>query len=937
MKKKKIMNSVLVILLITSVLGVMFTGTTTAQEYSGDIWATDNEGETRENFPETAELYFTVVLDQSESVEITVDFLEDEDDPPIERRVVTTDDEGIYEAHEDVFFDPIDLSELEGEYLLVLRYDGEELEQKTINIYEPEYIHSSVVTTEDDHETEKDYFFDGERIYFRADMEDQYGWDPVEMPDLSVVIERDGEEVDTTGLTYYYEEGSLFGDFWLSEYEFGEYTLRIMDNEDEVEYASTYFTVVNVAASIEPEVHPYTQGQDIELRVESNYPNNINVSIRDSDDQEDYSTMDGAEWNDQELVNEFWSTEYTIPMDEEDGTYYLWVESAADGENLETIPFQVEKYTLDIETDKAQYLPGEEVTTFYSVTNYLDGSEYEDVDVEWQMEYRTVEGEDEILSGEADDGEFVFTLPEDVLVGSGFEITVSAIDTQERYEDEESITRFVSDLELDLTVDSDEYFVGQKAYVNIETPVGGVEVDLELEHEGELIEEKTVVTDGGGHYTAVFDLEYSGPYLVRGNATWNDMYELDDDDFEVFEESRRLSVMLETDRGTNPYYRGEEGTVFYTVTRRGETITDEVSVQYRLSSDQRVLARGFADGGEIDFEIPEDYSPDREEDLEMEVVATLDREVQGVDDITIPVSIGDILLNPSTRYYEANDVVSFNYEFEGISDDEIESMEYRVLDENPDAWQADPEIIMSGTPTEGSFEITIPEHPEDSYYVELQAVTEDGHSIETIEQIHHTSGFYLRTEIITEPRYTTDVYEPGQEIEISYELVSRDGSPLPDTVRVVCEIAGHPEVYSFRTDETEGTFTITVPELSNGEHYVSISVEGESTMETVEVDNNPSFLNRRVYGTLSITGLVAAILILLALIMVGKLYQEKERKRSLFGEPKETKESSEEPTNEGKSLGKVEGSDEGFVIEKGEAEPEDQWSSESQIEPGEKE
>ncbi|MEF8835440.1 MAG: hypothetical protein V5A76_04720, partial [Candidatus Thermoplasmatota archaeon] len=378
----------------------------------------------------------------------------------------------------------------------------------------------------------------------------------------------------------------------------------------------------------------------------------------------------------------------------------------------------------------------------------------------------------------------------------------------------------------------------------------------------------------------------------------------------------RLSVMLERDKGVNPYYPGEEGIVFYTVTRGGETVTNDVNVKYRLYSDQRVLDKDFAEGGDIEFQVPSDYSPSGEGNLFMDVEATLDREIEGDSSIEIPVSIGDILLNPDQWEYEAGDEVYFEYEFQEIGIDEIDSLEYRALDPNN-------ELIMSGTPTDGAFELVIPENPASSYKVELEAITEGGESIETRERINHVSGYFLRTEVVTESDYITGVYESGDVIQISYELVSRDGTPLPETVKVEYRIQGYPgSYYSFRTNDTKGTITLTIPELKDGEQLLSIQVNEVGNVEIIDVDNDPSLLNSKVLGNVSLSGMMTTILLVIALILaILALYRTLSGRTSPRKKPPQTQgiERTQIPPEEEKG-------GEGFQIEEGESKQKNQWS-----------
>ncbi|MBS3789468.1 MAG: hypothetical protein KGY66_00950 [Candidatus Thermoplasmatota archaeon] len=933
MKKRKVLGLAVVLVLVTSSFVIALTGEVAAQGDDGEIYATDENKIQTDNFPIGSELYFTI---ESDLIEETLEVQLRYEGSLMDSKSVETDNNGNYiSAEEDVFFDLTGMSE--GEYNLTISQTDGDFNSYFVNIYEQEFTEGSmVITTADDHEKPKDTFFAGETIYYYGEVKDQHDNPPVEHPyQLDAFVEYDDQENFVERNLADQEDGSFSGEFDINQE--GNFTLIIRDLQDgDVEIANYTFTVMDIyfRVSIEPELNIYTQGQEIDLRVESDYPHNIDVAILNSL-EEPYRLMDGALWKDQELINEFWSTEYTIPKDEEDGTYYVVVNSTETGETLEVTEFEIQKYSLEVETDKDVYHPGEKVKAYYTVENLLDGSPANNVNVSWRMYYITEDlVEVNSLGGEGVDGEFSETLPKDAAVNNNFLIRVWANDTEERYQEQEGIYRFVGDLNLDLNVELDEYIVGQTLYVELQTSTGNVEVEIELHYDDTVVDQKTVVTDSSGYYKVTMDLSGRPPghYVVSGNATWNDMFDTDDDDFELIEESKRLSVMLERDKGVNPYYPEEEGMVFYTITRGGETVTNDANVKYRLYSNHRVLDKDFAEGGEIEFQVPSDYSPSSEGDLWIDVEATMDRETDGASTIRIPVSIGDILLNPDQWEYEGGDEINFEYEFHGIEENEVDSLEYRVLD---DYVGADPEVIISGTPSDGVFEITIPEEPEDLYSVQLQAVTESGASIETTERINRISGFFLRTEIVTDSDYTTGVYEPGDEIEISYELVSRDERPLPETVTVGYRIQGYPESdHRFKTNETEGTFTLTVPELNDGEQVLSIQVAEEGNLEIIDVESDPSWGNRIVFGNVSVSGLIMTLLILLALILagVGVLMAKsdksipKSKKRKPPKKPEETMESEEEVVVE------EEGGEE-FVIEEKREPLEQEWKDEPQIEP----
>ncbi|MEF8832900.1 MAG: hypothetical protein V5A66_05225, partial [Candidatus Thermoplasmatota archaeon] len=98
MEKRKILNLTIVFLLVASGFMIFFTGNVAAQQYNGDIYATNSDGDSVKNFTEGSDLYFSIFLNESVNVEVTVDL--EVSEANIRRRTVTTED-GIYRAHEE--------------------------------------------------------------------------------------------------------------------------------------------------------------------------------------------------------------------------------------------------------------------------------------------------------------------------------------------------------------------------------------------------------------------------------------------------------------------------------------------------------------------------------------------------------------------------------------------------------------------------------------------------------------------------------------------------------------------------------------------------------------------------------------------------------------------------------------------------------------------
>ncbi len=1048
MKNKKIISVVLVVFLLFSVVGILFTTGVRGQPYTGSIYTTDEEGGAKDDFLEGDYLFFTIELDQNEEATLTVT-LRDDDDTPRESRTITTDDSGFYmSSEENEYFDLTDRRA--GIYYLRLSYEGDEIGRNYLEIHsnyasgseietwedadltvrtgyfvegQPTYfsgiirdardeplenslitvqwvgeddVHSSVfpvtdgdgyfegefdwdlwwmpdapepgnylievvydyeggfeeqviattavevyeqgftqnshlMTTESDYETPKDFFTEGETIYYRLELIDQHGKSPAENTMVQMYIEFEGEEqeihmrnVGTDG---------ILEDWFQTPAEEGNYELLAYDHPtgDNV-YATDSFTVISMDISIYPTRPLYTQGQTIEIRIESNYPDDIDVGITNSTTAP-YRHMSGALWEEQTFTNNMWTAEYIIPIDEADGEYSIVVNRSADGQIINWMSFNIKRYALEAGTDKAVYLPGEYVDVHYRVTNYLDGSEATGVDVEWMVRYLDEDFEINSFDGTAEDGFFRFQLPDDARVYQSFGIWIWANDTAEGYEDELFFMRDVGHVEVELSTDRYTYLQGQNVYIDIRTyartgwtrsATGPIEVELSLFRDGEEVSgfTSTIITDEFGRYSHYITLPTNiepGLYHIRGNATWDEQWDVSEREFEVVDETQRLIVHLERDKGNNSYYPGENVNVSYWITRADRIVTD-ANVRYRVYSQEGTYEYGFATGGSIIFQVPEDFNPNL--DLSLEVIATLDQEIEGTKTITIPVSLGRILLNPSEWHYRAGDNISFEYELVGITEGEVDLVEYEILNRYYD-------VIARGTPVDNTFDFTVPERPSSFYNVRVSIVTTGGYRLRQTETIRKIEGFRVELSIETPSDYTTNVYRPGDEVTIRYKLVAEDGEVLPDYVVVSYGIGDAFDAYGeFSTTETEGTFTLELPEKEDGVLTLFVSVNGNYDTQTIEVENEPSWMNRRVMGGLGVFNLLVVVFLIIALLMgilaLHRLYySEDERAFKKKDKQKSDRELNEEEDYEEPSE---------YVVEEGEAEPDDLWEESSQIE-----
>ncbi len=848
------------------------------------------------------------------------------------------------------------------DYYLNVTYDyggdiGEQVvASKQITIYEPDYTDNSIiVTTDSDYSTEKDYFFENEYLYYHLKVLDQHGWTPEMYPDdrVRVFLQKHEEEPYEIGWHNLDNLGSANRSFYISHLPYdelkGDYDIFLYSHDSDISdgeikgtlYASDPFYVISMDIYIHPSLTRYTQGQDIEIRIESNLPDEVDITIV-SQISGSYEILQGAEWEDQEFLDEFWNADYRIPSNTPDGEYYVVVNRSDDGRFIGSHQFTIRKYTLDVETEKEVYLPGETVRAYYTIENILDGSQSTGVTVQWRVTYRNETNDEVMFKGTTTQGWFSFMLPEDARTNHQFIIEVWANHTSGHTHDRR-LTRYVGRLSTDITLDDHEYLPGQTIYLDVVTSanyygwnqyLGYADLKVELLKDGDVLGEYTVETstDSSGHRTIWIELSddiEAGIYTIRANGTYNDNWDEDEEQFEVVDLSRVLTIHLRTDKGGNHYYPGDTVTITYSVTRQGEIVTG-ANVKYYVSDSQKVHAFEYASGGSIVFEIPTDYNPETSGNLEVSVYARYDQETVGWNEIAIPVDLGRILINSDDNEFEkGGDNLTFRYELLHIPQGSIDTIEYRV-------YNAYGHIVKMGTPVGGMFGFSIPQNPTEYYTGSVTVLTTGGNTITANIDIAKRAGYLLSVNILTGSDYTTGVFVPGQKLRVSYELISRGNEPLPETIQLSYRISGEDFARTISTQNTSGVVEITIPQLEDGEYYLNFNAQGfADNGRMFEVENEPSWVNKNSainglnqFGFLILILLIIALLLgtLTSIIVLFRRPKSMRQKEPRRREPVEREEVPyEEPEPE-----MVE--DEGYIIEEGEPEPEDRWQAGDQIE-----
>jgi len=220
---------------------------------------------------------------------------------------------------------------------------------------------------------------------------------------------------------------------------------------------------------------------------------------------------------------------------------------------------------------------------------------------------------------------------------------------------------------------------------------------------------------------------------------------------------------------------------------------------------------------EVSYKLPDNYSG------VLSVSATAyfsDGESQSAS-TTVNVYYGYIYLSASQNYYfKAGDEITIYSDFKSnVMHPQV--LSYKIMDDHA-------RIIERLNASLTSFKFTIPNDESTSYTIMAEAFDGSYYASNTLT-INKFEGYVVSSHIVTKPSYQNMIYEPGQNIEIAYNIV-KYGDFTPQGIVLhwaIIDTDYHWEKELSANDMT-GTITLTLPKELKGGYVVEIWVTDSS-------------------------------------------------------------------------------------------------------------
>lgn len=549
--------------------------------------------------------------------------------------------------------------------------------------------------------------------------------------------------------------------------------------------------------------------------------------------------------------------------------------------------FEIHEYYITATTERGGYIPGNTVSVYYFVLRIKDGSPMTMTGYQSNWLAQSSDGLTYAYGTLTQStGQFNFTInnnggvtpPESYPVNIWSNSTGGGATRKDSYTLNVGVgnlaCNFISPgsgttyepgavIEIEVAVDAAIPFSGSYNYpgagVLIKILNGSTPTSPEL-----TAYRKTFTSDGVGMVRYAFVLETNAffdghTYTVSANATSILKYASDLTDFDIHKSLEAMSVRLTLNQDS--YYSGETATM--SVVAQPPSGHSQPSTYFYEVFDPSgpsitYYAVASTSTSTYDFHIPSNY----EGTLYFgTVVYNVDGDY-GSDYLPAGVDFGVMIVNVNPFEYNANDVLTANFELKSAVMTGATTVFY--YDVNDGSRDVKTGTIDTGGRLSGSVQYTVPNFPAQSYTFTIYAsgagrVISESATAEIVKDFLVTISF------------DKTGYNTGDTMKVHYKLSARSsGTPLPRIFTLTYGLEGLPSV-STMTTNTEGDVNYVVPSGANeGQTLFGLSASwgmtSASAVEVVTIGPTPSEIS--LFDAFLLVLIV--ILFLLVLAMRGR-------------------------------------------------------------------
>jgi hypothetical protein len=742
------------------------------------------------------------------------------------------------------------------------------------------YYTGSVQTTDDTGDLQ-DAYYRGDRVYVAVEV---YYMGELSAEDILVeMFDQSGNSVSSFYATAddpdvgTYESWAALPTHWLTTngldfaagVAVGDVVVSAYDGWDYVEFDRTQVIVKDEGLTVSPDTWLFYPGETVTITLITAQTVDFYVEIVN------YTYDDIENWTNEEAADGYWSTVWTIPTDTPDDDYMINVREESNHDVWYTYYMTIQMYELLVDANRYYVLPGETVDIYYEVVEVATMTSYDEVSLEWQAMWMNESGNDTYDSGTmpGSAGTWQFDVPTNIALYSWIQITFWANDTEDRVA-ESWVYMTIGQMAADMILDDGPYMPGETVSVEVYTSVfeesygwiyedslPGATVEISVSFNDTEIDEygaAGLVTDVSGTVSHDFDLADDAPqgaYIVTVTVSKLD-YEVEM--MAVFSVEYGGEMTVEFDK--EYYYSGQIATFAFTAYWNNQEIAGE-SIFYMVYDDIGLVFTDNSTTGTGAYQINSTYVGG----LWIEAVMNLDGYMLNGYAAT-DVEMADVVLTPSSSEYRPGDNVVFSYSI--ITEISSAELSFNIVDDmGVEALSGD----LSFTPM-GSFNLTIPAEPSESYTATITMNDNLGHIVSDEATTWLATYHEIDLWLISSSGFTSRAFEAGTTLTFGYSIDSYAGTDLE-----VYEI----RVYNWNDDvtfrllvtATDGEFEYTIPENAlDGGYGVEVDLYDPIASDYLDYDyvsytvmNDQSLWDKSV-GGLDVFEVMT--LLLLALIIV---------------------------------------------------------------------